>query len=249
MMTRPDLWAACVAEVDSVCGDEPPAAEHLSQLPVLDAVFSEALRLYPPVPIISKDIIQNHTITSDAPGKPDIHLKVGHHVHLDIHVVNRLEEFWGPNANTFDHTRWLQGKKPYTHPYAYLPFSIGTRGCIGQAFAGMEAKVNPYPTSRSPHTPTLPDITRLSLLPHLSCCCCVSVLCAGAVGYVCAAVAYGVCGRSEAGLRRLSCKHVHHHQWTEVPHASQSQGQARTLCMSQFISRSGWQCAGDMRGA
>jgi cytochrome P450 len=115
--------------VQAVCGDEDPMAEDLSHMPLIDAVVSECLRLYPPAPILSKDVIVDHVLTADVPGKAELKLKAGHHVHVDLHVINQLPELWGPTAEQFDHTRWMQKTKPYSHPFAYLPFSSGTRNC------------------------------------------------------------------------------------------------------------------------
>jgi cytochrome P450 len=144
LMSRPRLWADCLREVEAVCGDEPPLASHLSQLPLLEAVLWESLRLYPPVPIISKDVAVDHWISTGDPslGKPDLHLRKGQHLHVDVHVLHRLPQYWGPTADQWDHTRWMRSTKPYTHPTAFTPFSIGTRSCIGQQFAIMEAKVD-----------------------------------------------------------------------------------------------------------
>ena len=152
LISRPHLWAECLQQVEAVCGEEPPLPEHLSQLGLLDAVLYETLRLFPPVPIISKDVVSAHSISADDPSlsKPDLHVRAGMHIHVDFHVLHRLPEFWGPHADDFDHTRWMQTKKkPYSHPYAYAPFSSGTRNCIGQQFA-MSHHNNPT----APHTPT-----------------------------------------------------------------------------------------------
>ena len=129
LMTRPELWQQCAEEVQAVCGDDDPLAEQLSQLPLLEAVCNECLRLMPSVPIISKDCIAEHALPSDEAGKPELHLKVGQHVQVDLHHINRMPEYWGPDANEFRPARWLQGKKPYSHPFAFLTFSAGTRNC------------------------------------------------------------------------------------------------------------------------
>ena len=144
LMTSPQLWQECRQEVLSVCGMEPPSASQLKELPVLDAVINETLRLYPPVPIISKAVVTRHTIQSHPPNPslPPITLPTKAPIVIGIHIIHRHPTYWGATANTFDHTRWLQpGKRPYSHELAFLPFSWGDRGCIGSVFARMEAKV------------------------------------------------------------------------------------------------------------
>ena len=161
LISRPHLWAECLEQVELVCGADPPLPEHLSQLPLLDAVIHETLRLFPSAPIISKDVVTAHSITADDPalGLPPIHLCPGQEIHIDFHMLHRLPEYWGPHADDFDHTRWMQTKKPYSHPYAYAPFSSGTRNCIGQNFARSAA---------APHTPPHPLLPEPSPAPLLT---------------------------------------------------------------------------------
>ena len=135
MMRYPDVWDDCVREVDAVCGSQPPTAAQLQQLPVIDAVISETLRLYPPAPIISKTVLRPHCIRPSAASssKPPIQLPAEATVHIDLHVIHRLKEYWGEDADSFDYRRWLQpGKRPHSDAFAFLPFSHGVRNCIGQ---------------------------------------------------------------------------------------------------------------------
>ena len=144
LMTTPQLWKECRQEVLSVCGMEAPAAAQLKELPVLDAVINETLRLYPPAPIISREAVASHTIQPHPANanKQPVTVPSKAQIIIGIHLIHRSPEYWGDRATTFDHTRWLQpGKRPYTHELAFLPFSYGDRGCIGSQFARMEAKV------------------------------------------------------------------------------------------------------------
>ena len=144
LMTTPALWQECKQEVVSVCGLEPPTSPQLKELPVLDAVINETLRLFPPVPIISKAVTTTHTIHPHPPHPtlPPITLPATAQIIIGTHLIHRHPAYWGATADTFDHTRWLQpGRRPHSHELAFLPFSWGDRGCIGSLFARMEAKV------------------------------------------------------------------------------------------------------------
>ena len=148
VMTTPQLWEECRQEVLSVCGMEAPTSDQLKELPILDAVINETLRMYSPVPIIGREVIMPHTLMPypDEGDRKPIPMIAGVQAHLNIHILHRLPEYWGEDAGVFDHRRWLRTgengvpKQPYSHPFAWLPFSAGERNCIGQTFAMCEAR-------------------------------------------------------------------------------------------------------------
>ena len=144
LMTTPQLWQQCRQEILSVCDMDAPTSSQLKELVIIDAVINESLRLYPPVPLLSKQVATTHTIQPHPPNPalPSFTAQAGAEFIIGIHLIHRSPEYWGATAAVFDHTRWLQsGKRPYSHELAFLPFSWGDRGCIGSLFARMEAKV------------------------------------------------------------------------------------------------------------
>ena len=58
--------AALVAEVDTFGRDRDPTFEDLDQLPYLDAVLKEALRLFPPVHTVPREAEQDMDIGGKA---------------------------------------------------------------------------------------------------------------------------------------------------------------------------------------
>ena len=64
-------------------------------------------------------------------------LPVGVGVVVVPSMVHRDERYW-PNPERFDPERFLN--QDLMHPYSYIPFSAGSRNCIGQRFAMMEEK-------------------------------------------------------------------------------------------------------------
>uniref|UniRef100_A0A1B0DL32 Uncharacterized protein n=1 Tax=Phlebotomus papatasi TaxID=29031 RepID=A0A1B0DL32_PHLPP len=97
-----------------------------------DRVIKESLRLYPPVPYISRELTEDQLIN----GYP---APTGTLVEAHIFDLHRDPQYF-PDPERFDPDRFLPEQVEKRHPFAYLPFSAGPRNCIGQKFALLEIK-------------------------------------------------------------------------------------------------------------
>ena len=104
-------------------------------MPYLDRVMSETLRLYSPATRMERKCTKDYTI----PGT-DIVIPAGTLVAMPIFVLHRNPDFY-PDPLKFDPDRFLPEEKEKRHPCAYMPFGSGPRNCIAQRFALFEAKV------------------------------------------------------------------------------------------------------------
>lgn len=142
LMTHEHVLKACQEEVDRILPNGTvPTFEHISDLQIIEAVLQETLRLYPSAPFFVRECIKSHTIGKEQ----QIHIPVDAMVLIHSYALHRREEYWS-HPLEFDYKRWLRdpitGLKPkLSHPYAYLPFAAGSRNCIGQNFALLEAKI------------------------------------------------------------------------------------------------------------
>ncbi len=118
-------------EIDTVTAGEPVAAEHIAGLTYTRQVFSEAMRLYPPAPVITRTALEDFRL-----GGHDI--PVGTVLYVPIYAVHRHSALWD-EPERFDPSRFEPEKAKARHRYAYMPFGAGPRICIGNAFAMMEA--------------------------------------------------------------------------------------------------------------
>ncbi|CAE6455763.1 unnamed protein product [Rhizoctonia solani] len=127
----------------------------LLELPYLDGVVRETLRLHAPVALINRvcgeDIVLPLRYPIDTPsGKlTSIPMKKGTRVFISISAPNRYERIWGERAKEYLPERWIGSKiDEVAQSEAHLPgvyssmmtFSAGSQACIGFKFAIMEIK-------------------------------------------------------------------------------------------------------------
>ncbi|ETN66930.1 cytochrome P450 [Anopheles darlingi] len=105
----------------------------INNLRYMDLVIKESLRLYPPVPIIARIATENTEVLGER-------ITRGTSVAVDIFLMHRSEEYF-LDPDRFDPTRFEGMRDTDTfNPYTYIPFSAGSRNCIGQKFAQYEMK-------------------------------------------------------------------------------------------------------------
>ncbi|TFK29213.1 cytochrome P450 [Coprinopsis marcescibilis] len=129
--------------------------DELVQLPYLDAICRESLRLYPPVSIIVRVATQDavlplsRPITSPSGEKiSEVTVPSGTQIILGAASSNKDPVLWGPDADEWKPERWLS-PFPDSLVEARIPgvysnlmtFSGGTRSCIGFKFSQLEMKV------------------------------------------------------------------------------------------------------------
>ncbi len=116
-------------EIANVCGDRVPSVDDVPALEWCRAVVEEALRLYPPVPILARQ-----AKTADRIGTHDV--KAASLILIVPWLLHRTEELF-PDAHSFRPERFMNGKRPL--PYSYIPFASGPRLCPGLQFGLTEA--------------------------------------------------------------------------------------------------------------
>lgn len=105
----------------------------VSKLRLSRDVFREALRLYPPVPMMVRETTCPETLRGrDAP--------VGSQIVLSPWHLHRHARLWD-NPDGFDPTRWGTDNGKTCARDAYIPFSSGPRVCTGAGFAMVEGTV------------------------------------------------------------------------------------------------------------
>ncbi len=127
---HPTVLRALREEVQAVLQGAPPRVDQLGQLPLLDRVIKESMRLLPPVPLLVRSVAKPTRLHG-------CDLAPGTEVILSIHHTHRQPDLYA-QPDHFLPSRW-EGKEP--SPYAYLPFGAGPRKCLGAALATAELKI------------------------------------------------------------------------------------------------------------
>jgi cytochrome P450 len=128
---HPQWYKRVQAEV-SLLGRS-PRFEDLERLPLCLAVFKEALRLYPPVYIFSREAVRETEVAG-------YRIPRGRIVFLTPYALHRHPGYW-PDPERFDPGRFTPEQEAKRPRYTYLPFGGGPRVCIGNHFALMEAQL------------------------------------------------------------------------------------------------------------
>nr|ABR16451.1 unknown [Picea sitchensis] len=116
---------------DPVCFSK----DELKQMHYLHACLSEAIRLYPPLPLDRKQVSENVVLPDGTP------IKKGTVIFYIIYAMGRMESIWGNDCMEFKPERWLNKGVFLSHPAPkFAVFNGGPRLCLGKDFAYLQMK-------------------------------------------------------------------------------------------------------------
>jgi cytochrome P450 len=132
LLSQSDEWRERIrAEADRVL--DGPVDGLADRLVETRALIDEANRLYPPITAISR-----------AAKGPDVlageRIRRGTTVAIAPYVLHRHRTLW-QRPDSFDPRRFLGDARNTIDRFAYLPFGVGPRTCIGATFAIQEASI------------------------------------------------------------------------------------------------------------
>ena len=115
-------------------GDQPPEIDQLQKMPYIRQVIDEALRIYPPVWLISREALEDVNIG-------EYHFESGTNFFISPYYIHRHSAYW-QRPNEFIPERFEAEINKNINRYTYFPFSIGQRRCSGEIFALLEMHVH-----------------------------------------------------------------------------------------------------------
>ncbi|XP_033230250.1 cytochrome P450 9e2-like [Belonocnema kinseyi] len=121
------------------CNGEPSYNE-INEMPYLEAVIKEGLRLYPPGGFVDRVCTGKFELPPVSPGKNPVCIEPGMPIWIPIFALHRDPNYY-KNPEEFDPERFLGDNKINMNSGTFLPFGMGPRICIGYRFAILEIKV------------------------------------------------------------------------------------------------------------
>lgn len=110
-----------------------PNLEDIKDLPYLNAVLKESLRLLPPVPAVARVAVKDDVLPSG------LKIRAGETVIVSPMVCHYDPNTYGADVDEFKPERWLNGGEEEIRRRggvaAHIPFLAGRRDCIGRHFA------------------------------------------------------------------------------------------------------------------
>eukprot|EP00099_Drosophila_melanogaster_P017938 NP_608916.1 Cyp4ac1 [Drosophila melanogaster] len=129
-----DVQKKCYEEVENLPEDSDDISMfQFNKLVYLECVIKESLRMFPSVPFIGRQCVEETVVNGMVMPKD---------TQISIHIYDIMRDpRHFPKPDLFQPDRFLPENTVNRHPFAYVPFSAGQRNCIGQKFAILEMKV------------------------------------------------------------------------------------------------------------
>lgn len=130
---NPEVEQRFHAELDDVLGERDATINDLPDLPLTEQIVAETLRLFPPLWGLGRMVFEpmelgGYTIP------PGVTVMIAP-------FITQRDPRWFDDPLAFRPERWTAGFRRELPRFAYFPFGGGEHQCIGEGFAGMEAKI------------------------------------------------------------------------------------------------------------
>ena len=133
LAAHPPTLRTLMDEFARLSPGRPPSAEEMASLVATRAVLQEAMRLYPPVAILSRQALADDALRHWT-------VREGNMVMAVPWLLHR-HAMWWHRPHAFLPERFLPDNAKRQPKFTYLPFGIGPRVCAGAAFATAEMSV------------------------------------------------------------------------------------------------------------
>ena len=122
----PEVDAKLHAELDEVLAGRTPEMSDVENLKYTRAILDETMRLYPPVPVLSREAMSEDTIR-------DRKVPAGSIMLIVPWLIHRHKKYWDKPDHFIPERFMPDAPKPIK--FSYIPFSAGPRACLGKTLA------------------------------------------------------------------------------------------------------------------
>jgi sterol 14-demethylase len=133
LLRNPEWLTRVRDEVDQLYArDGSISYQSLREVPVLESVLKEVLRLHPPLIILMRGVLADFHVAGTT-------VPVGRLVAISPAVSHHIAEIF-PDPEGFDPERYAPGREEDAQTFGWIPFGGGAHRCSGSAFALMQLK-------------------------------------------------------------------------------------------------------------
>jgi sterol 14-demethylase len=133
LLRHPDHLKRVVEELDALYADGTEVSyQALREIPQLEGVIKETLRLHPPLIIVMRKVMHDYHYKHWT-------IEAGKRAAVSIAVSNRMPECF-PEPDRFVPERYAPGREEDRQIFAWIPFGAGRHRCVGAAFGLMQLK-------------------------------------------------------------------------------------------------------------
>jgi cytochrome P450 len=131
---HPDIEQKMSEELDSVCTNGTPSLEGLSKFSYTRYVLEEAMRLYPPLWLMTRKAVDDDQLG-------EYFVPAGTEIYIPMYFIQRNPALWD-DADRFDPDRFDPSGGEMRHELAQMPFGAGPRNCVGESLARLEMQIH-----------------------------------------------------------------------------------------------------------
>lgn len=133
---NPEIQETVRLEIKSVISNyDDLNYDSIAEMSYLHKVLFETIRMYPPVPLLSRVCLKDYKIPNS-----DFVIPEGTRVTIPVLAIHNDSDIY-PNPEKFDPERFNNENNAQRHSLAFLGFGEGPRVCIGKRFALIQTKV------------------------------------------------------------------------------------------------------------
>lgn len=133
LVRRPEQLEKVLNELDEHFGaDGEVTFQSLREIPVLENVIKEVLRLHPPLIFLIRKVMKDFHFK-------DYTVKAGKYVCTSPRVSHRIADIF-PEPEKFDPERYSEARQEDAKPFSWIAFGGGKHKCSGNAFAMLQLK-------------------------------------------------------------------------------------------------------------